>query len=109
MRASYARHGGEVRPLWAKVGLSALFTLCLVAFGGAAAFVGDVLTESAWGARLFVVLAVLVVVGFLVHYAYPPPARRWYHWAGFELAVLVGFTLPIPLVYLPWRIVSQRA
>jgi threonine/homoserine efflux transporter RhtA len=99
----------EQRPLWAQVALSALFTFVLFAFGGAAAFVGGAASDAPGGAAFGVVIAFLVVVPFLVYYAYPPETRQWYHYAAFGLCVVGGFTLPIPLVYLPWRIVSRRA
>jgi hypothetical protein len=97
------------RPLWAQIALSALYTIALVAFGGACAFVGDAATDVRAGPAFGVVLGFLIVVPFLVYYAYPPKVRHWYHFAVFELCVLGGFTLPIPLVYLPWLMVSRRA
>jgi hypothetical protein len=99
----------ENLPLWAQLALSAGFTLALFAFGGAVAFVGDALSDSSAGPQALVVIIFLVVVPFLVYYAYPPGSRRWYHWVVFEVCALAGFTLLIPLVYLPWLIVSRRA
>lgn len=99
----------EEQPLWIQVALSALFTFVLFLFGGAAAFVGDAVSDARGGAAFGVVIAFLIVVPFLVHYAYPPRARRWHRFLAYELCVIGGFTLPIPLVYLPWLIVSRRA
>jgi hypothetical protein len=97
------------RPLWVQIALSTLYTCALVAFGGACAFVGEAATDASVGAAFGVVLGFLIIIPFLVLNAYPPKARRFYHFAVFELCVLGGFTLPIPLVYLPWLIVSRRA
>jgi hypothetical protein len=96
-------------PLWAQVCLSAGFTFALVAFGGSLAFVGAALSDVEAGTPAFVVIGFLIVVPFLVAYAYPPNARRWPRFAAFEACVLGGFTLAIPLVYLPWLIVTRRA
>jgi hypothetical protein len=96
-------------PLWTQVGLSAGFTFVLLAFGGSLAFLGSLLSDVEVGTPAFVVLGFLIVVPFLVAYAYPPSVRRWPYFAAFEACVLGGFTLPIPLVYLPWLIVTRRA
>jgi hypothetical protein len=98
----------ERLPLWAQIALSAAFTLVLLAFGASVAFVGGAWSGTAAGPTAFVLIVFLVVVPFLVAYAYPRRVRRWYHWALFEACVLGGFTLPIPLVYLPWLIVTRR-
>jgi hypothetical protein len=99
----------EKLPRWAQIALSAGFTAVLLAFGASVAFVGGAWSGVSAGPAAFVVIVFLVVVPFLVYYAYPPRTRRWYHWALFEACVLGGFTLPIPLVYLPWLIVTRRA
>jgi hypothetical protein len=96
------------RPLWAQIALSAAFTATLVAFGAASAFLGHELATDTTGAWVFVVLAYLLAVPFLVYYAYPPLRRRWYHYAAYEACVVGAFTLAIPLVYLPWLIVTRR-
>lgn len=95
-------------PRWAQIALSAGFTAVLLAFGASVAFVGGAWSGVAAGRTAFVIIVFLVVVPFLVAYAYPRPARRWYHWAVFEACVVGGFTLPIPLIYLPWLIVTRR-
>jgi len=96
------------RPLWAEIGLTALFVAALVAFGAACVLVGDAVTASPRSTSFFVVLAYLLVVPVLVYYAFPPSRRRWYTFALFELCVLSGFALPVPLIVLPWLIVSRR-
>jgi hypothetical protein len=96
------------RPLWAEIALSSAFTAVLVAFGAACAFVGDAIARSTTGVWVFVILAYLLTVPFLVYYAYPPLRRRWYHYAVFEACVFGAFTLVVPLVYLPWLIVTRR-
>jgi hypothetical protein len=101
-------HNRERLPRWAQVLLSAGFTAVLLAFGASVAYVGGAWSGVTAGPTAFVLIVFLVVVPFLVAYAYPRRARRWYHWAVFEACVLGGFTLPIPLVYLPWLIVTRR-
>lgn len=101
-------HNRTKLPRWAQLALSAAFTLVLLAFGGSVAFVGGAWSGIAPAPTAFVIIIFLVVVPFLVAYAYPRRVRRWYHWALFEACVLGGFTLPIPLVYLPWLIVTRR-
>jgi hypothetical protein len=95
--------------LWQEIGLSAAFTAALMAFGATAALVGDRIMNTENGARLFTVLVFMVAVPFLVYYAYPPARRRWYHWAVFELCAAAGITVWIPLIYLPWLIVTRKA
>ena len=97
------------RPLWQEIGLSVAFTLALVAFGATATLVGERIMETENGARLFAILVFMIVVPFLVYYAYPPARRRWYHWAVFELCAAAGITVWIPIVYLPWLIVTRSA
>ena len=97
------------RPLWQEIGLSVAFTAALVAFGAAATLVGERIMNTENGARLFTVLVFMIVVPFLVYYAYPPARRRWYHWAVFELCAAAGITVWIPLIYLPWLIVTRKA
>ena len=97
------------RPLWLEVGLSALFSVALVLFGWAASFVGDVITKSDQGVWTFLALVYVIVVAFLVYYAYPPGRRRIYAAAGFEICVVVPGAVLIPLVYLPWLIVTRKA
>jgi hypothetical protein len=97
------------RPLWQEIGLSVAFTVALVSFGAAATLVGRQIMETENGARLFTVLVFMIVVPFLVYYAYPSTRRRWYHWAAFELCAAAGFTVWIPLIYLPWLIVTRKA
>ncbi len=96
-------------PLWAQIALSAGFTLLLFVFGASVAYVGGAWSGVSAGSTAFVVIVFLVVVPFLVYYAYPRRVRRWYHWVIFEACVVGGVTLPIPLVYLPWLIVTRRA
>lgn len=96
------------RPRWAEIALSAAFTAVLVAFGAAWAVVGDAIVRSAIGTWLFVILVFVLAVPFLVYYAYPPLSRRWYHYALFEACVLGAFTVFVPLLYLPWLIVTRR-
>lgn len=96
------------RPLVTEIALSSAFTAALVSFGAASAFVGDAIARSTMGVWVFVILAYLVAVPFLVYYAYPPLRRQWYHYAIFEACVVGGFTLAVPLVYLPWLIVTRR-
>jgi hypothetical protein len=93
---------------WVDMGLSAAFTVALVCFGAAWAYVGDAIGQGRWAPQLAVVFAYLITVPVLVLYAYAPRERRWYHFVVFELCVLSGFGLPIPLVYLPWLIVNRR-
>jgi hypothetical protein len=88
--------------------LSAVFTFALVVFGWALFFVGGAIAETQQGAYTFLSLGFLIVVAFLVYYAYPPRRRRWYHYALFELCVIVPFGILVPLVYLPWQIVKGR-
>ena len=100
---------GERRPRWQEIALSAAFTLMLVAFAASATWVAGNFLKTDNGVRLFGVLVLLVIVPFLVHYAYPPQRRRWYHWAGFELCVVAVVLVFVPLAYLPWLIVTRRA
>jgi hypothetical protein len=97
------------RPLWQEIGLSVVFTVALVVFGAAATLVGERIMNTENGARVFPILCFMLVVPFLVYYAYPQARRRWYHWAGFELCAAAGFTVWIPLIYLPWLIVTRKA
>jgi hypothetical protein len=97
------------RPLWQEIGLSAAFTGALVAFGAAATYAGNVFLKTDNGVRAFTIFVFLIVVPFLVAYAYPPRRRRWYHWAGFEACVLLVAPIWIPLIYLPWLIVTRKA
>ena len=96
------------RRLWSDVGLSAAFTVALVCFGAAWAYVGGAIGNGPWAPQIAVVFAYLITVPVLVLYAYPPRERRWYHFVIFVACVLSGFGLPIPLVYLPWLIVNRR-
>ena len=98
----------EKLPRRAQVALSAGFTAVLLAFGASVSFVGGAWSGLTAGPTAFVIIVFLVVVPLLVVYAYPRRARRWYHWALFGACVLGGFTLPVPLVYLPWLIVTRR-
>jgi Flp pilus assembly protein TadB len=107
--AALDAHNRERLPRWAQVALSAGFTFVLFAFGASVAFVGGAWSGISAGPTAFVIIVFLVVVPFLVAYAYPRRVRRWYHWVLFEACVLGGFTLPVPLVYLPWLIVTRRA
>jgi len=95
------------RTLAVDVALSATFTIVLIAFGAAWAFIGDMIVRSTVGIWVFVILVFVLSVPFLVYYAYPPLRRRWYHYAIFEACVFGAFTLVVPLVYLPWLIVGR--
>ncbi len=70
---------------------------------------GARMLETANGARDLTVLCFLVIVPLLVVRAYPPAARRWWHWLLYELCIVFVFTAWIPLVYLPWLIVTRKA
>lgn len=108
MFAALDAHNRARLSLRAQLALSAAFTLVLLAFGASVAFVGDAWSRTASGPTALVIIVFLVVVPVLVAYAYPRRARRWYHWALFEACVVGGFTLLVPLVYLPWLIVTRR-
>lgn len=99
---------GDRRPFWQEVALTGVFAVVLFAFGWAVAYVGDAIADSAQGAYTFTTLIFLLVIAFLVWHAYPPRRRRWYHFAIFELCVLVPYAVLAPLVYLPWLIVTRR-
>lgn len=96
------------RPLLREVGLSAGFTAALVAFAAAATWAGSLFLTTENGTRAFTILVLLVVVGFLVYYAYPPRKRRVWRYAVFGLCALLVAPVVIPLVYLPWLIVTRR-
>jgi hypothetical protein len=99
---------GRRRFPWRDLLASALFTLTLFVFGWGVSIVGNAIARSNQGAYTFTLLVFLFVVAFLVWYAYPPGRRRWYHFAVLELCVLIPFGIVVPLVYLPWLIVSRR-
>lgn len=97
------------RPLWQEIALSAAFTAGLVGVGVLTSILGDRMVQTANGARDLTVFCFLVIVALLVARAYRPGARRWWHWLVYELCVVFVFTAPIPLVYLPWLIVTRRS
>lgn len=97
------------RPLWQEVGLSALYTAGLVGIGVATSLIGDRAIRTGNGARDLTVFSFLVIVPLLVVRAYPPGARRWWHWLLYELCIVFVFTAWLPLVYLPWLIVTRKA
>ena len=96
------------RPLWEKVALSAALTAALACFGASWGYVGSRIASTRYGPWVFVILVFLITVPVLVTYAYTDAERRWYHFAIFEALVLGAFTLVVPLVYLPWRIVERH-
>ena len=97
------------RSLWQEVGLTVAFTAVLLAFGAAATWLASTYLETENGTRAFTILVFFVVVGFLVYYAYPPRERRWWRYALFEACVLLVAPVLVPLVYLPWLIVTRKA
>ena len=97
------------RPIWQEIGLSAAFSAALVIFTASATWVASTFLTTDNGIRAFSVLVFLIIVPFLVYYAYPLQRRRWYHWAGYELCVVAVVAVWIPVLYLPWLIVTRKA
>ncbi len=97
------------RPLWQEVALSAAFTAGLAGVGVLTSILGNRTVQTANGARDLTIFCFLVIVPLLVARAYPPGRRRWWHWLTYELCIVFVFTAPVPLVYLPWLIVTGKS